>query len=73
MARPDDQRAAFDVPAEVAYFDTADLALQLQAVRAAGEAALDCRSRPWPISEDVSRLEASLSTAIGEEPQGGRR
>ena len=32
-----DQRAAFDVPADVAYFNTASLAPQLRAVRAAGQ------------------------------------
>jgi hypothetical protein len=32
------QRAAFNVPAEIAYFNTANLAPQLRAVRIAGEA-----------------------------------
>src|SRR3954470_10517105 len=59
--RPDliaPQRAAFDVPADVAYFNTAMLAPQLHAVRAAGAAALEFRGRPWAISatEDFSRL-----------------
>ncbi|MFL5830844.1 MAG: hypothetical protein ACJ76X_13100, partial [Solirubrobacteraceae bacterium] len=42
-----DQRAAFDVPADVAYFNTASLAPQLHAARVAGEAALERRGRPW--------------------------
>jgi selenocysteine lyase/cysteine desulfurase len=41
------QRAAFDVPDEVAYFNTASLAPQLKAVREAGEAALARQAAPW--------------------------
>src|SRR5215470_6516986 len=51
--RPDrlsPQRPAFDVPDDVAYFNTAMLAPQLRAVRAAGAAALERRARPWTIS-----------------------
>src|SRR5438445_4500438 len=65
-----DQRAAFDVPADVAYFNTASLAPQLRAVRAAGEAALERRARPWTISAsdwfaDVERLRARFASIIG--------
>src|SRR5450755_1144119 len=62
-----DQRAAFNVPAEIAYFNTANLAPQLRAVRVAGEAALDRRGRPWTISaaewfDDVERLRSPSAT-----------
>jgi hypothetical protein len=39
-------RALFDVPPEIAYFNTANLSPHLHAVREAGEAALRRRSRP---------------------------
>ena len=38
------QRSAYDVPDEVAYFNTANLAPHLHTVRAAGEAGLDRRA-----------------------------
>lgn len=65
-----DQRAAFDVPADVAYFNTASLAPQLRAVRATGQAALERRARPWTISAsdwftDVERLRALFASIIG--------
>jgi selenocysteine lyase/cysteine desulfurase len=70
-----DQRAAFDVPADVAYFNTANLALQLHAVRAAGEAALERRSRPWTISAgdwftDVERVRALFGQLVGADADG---
>jgi selenocysteine lyase/cysteine desulfurase len=43
-------RAAFDITDDVAYFNTSNLSLQLHTVRAAGQAALDQRARPWTIS-----------------------
>jgi hypothetical protein len=43
-------RALFDVPPEIAYFNTANLSPHLHAVREAGEAALRKRGRPWTIS-----------------------
>jgi selenocysteine lyase/cysteine desulfurase len=71
----DGQRAEFDVPADVAYFNTASLAPQLHAVRAAGEAALELRARPWTISaadwfEDVERLRALFPQIIGADAEG---
>jgi selenocysteine lyase/cysteine desulfurase len=67
------QREAFDVPAEIAYFNTANLAPQLNCVRQAGEAALRSRARPWEISPedwfaDVDRLRAGFSRIIGSDP-----
>ena len=46
----DSDRALFDVPPEIAYFNTANLSPHLHAVREAGEAALRKRGRPWTIS-----------------------
>src|SRR5436190_19341446 len=69
------QRAAFDVPADIAYFNTASLAPQLHAVRAAGEAALKARGRPWAISAadwftDVERLRSLFAKIIGATAEG---
>ncbi len=69
------QRAAFNVPADVAYFNTANLAPQLHAVRAAGEAALQRRGRPWTISaadwfSDVERLRSLFGQLIGTSGEG---
>jgi selenocysteine lyase/cysteine desulfurase len=70
-----DERAAFDVPDDVAYFNTASLAPQLHAVRAAGEAALEQRSRPWAIAgadwfSDVERLRGLFGRIVGAGPDG---
>ena len=70
-----DQRAAFNVPAEIAYFNTANLAPQLRAVRVAGEAALERRGRPWTISaaewfDDVERLRSLFGNLIGTSGDG---
>ena len=78
MVRSDllaDQRAAFNVPADIAYFNTASLAPQLRAVRTAGEAALDRRSRPWTISAadwfvDVERLRSLYAQIVGASAEG---
>jgi selenocysteine lyase/cysteine desulfurase len=69
------QREAFDVPADIAYFNTANLAPQLRCVRQAGEAALSSRARPWDISPgdwfaDVDRLRAGFGRIIGGDPNG---
>src|SRR4051812_8453195 len=69
------ERAAFDVPADVAYFNTASLAPQLHAVRAAGEAALARRARPWTIAGDdwftgVERLRVLFGVIAGANPEG---
>ena len=71
----DEQRAAFDVPPEVAYFNTANLSPQLRRVRAAGDAALDRRGRPWTISaddwfSDVERLRSLFGGLIGADEEG---
>jgi selenocysteine lyase/cysteine desulfurase len=71
----DGQRAAFNVPTDVAYFNTASLAPQLRAVRAAGEAALDRRGQPWTISAgdwfaDVERLRSLFAELVGADAHG---
>src|SRR6266508_4617984 len=43
------QRALFEIPDEVAYFNCASMAPQLAAARLAGEAALRRRAQPWLI------------------------
>jgi selenocysteine lyase/cysteine desulfurase len=70
-----EQRAAFNVPAEIAYFNTASLAPQLHRVRIAGQAALDRRGRPWAISAtdwfaDVERLRWLFAQLIGATADG---
>jgi selenocysteine lyase/cysteine desulfurase len=70
-----DQRVVFDVPENVAYFNTASLAPQLRAVRIAGEAALEHRGTPWTISAsdwfaDVERLRTLFASIIGSSSEG---
>jgi selenocysteine lyase/cysteine desulfurase len=67
------QRPLFDVPDEIAYFNTANLSPLLHSVRTAGEAALRQRSRPWTIGaedwfNDVERLRSLFATLVGGEP-----
>ncbi len=69
------QRSAFNVPVDIAYFNTANLAPQLHAVRIAGEAALERRGRPWTISAadwfvDVERLRSLFGELIGTSGEG---
>ncbi len=78
MSRPGligDQRAAFNVPVDIAYFNTASLAPQLRAVRIAGESALERRGRPWTISPadwfvDVERVRSLFGELIGTSGEG---
>jgi selenocysteine lyase/cysteine desulfurase len=70
-----DQRAQFEIDDEVAYLNTASLSPLLRSVRAAGEAALAQRSRPWTISaddwfSDVERLRSSVARLINGSPEG---
>lgn len=69
------QRSAYDVPDDVAYFNTANLAPHLHSVRAAGEAALDRRGRPWLIGAedwftDVERLRKLFGGMVGGDGEG---
>ena len=69
------QRDEFAVPTDIAYFNTANLSPQLHRVRAAGEIALDRRSRPWSIAAedwfiDVERLRGLFADMIGANTEG---
>jgi selenocysteine lyase/cysteine desulfurase len=69
------QRDAFDIPPEIAYFNTASLSPQLHRVREAGERALERRGRPWTISSpdwftDVERLRGLFGRLIGADAEG---
>jgi selenocysteine lyase/cysteine desulfurase len=69
------QRAVFNVPSDVAYFNTANLGPQLNAVRAAGEAALERRGRPWTISAadwfvEVERLRTLFAQMVRADAEG---
>ncbi len=69
------QREAFAVPDEIAYFNTATLSPQLHRVRAAGEAALERRSRPWTIGPgdwftEVEHLRTLFARLIGADADG---
>jgi selenocysteine lyase/cysteine desulfurase len=71
----DSDRALFDVPPEIAYFNTASLSPHLHAVREAGEAALRKRGRPWTISAedwftDVERLRELFACVVGATADG---
>ena len=55
------QRQLFDVPEEIAYFNTANMSPMLRAVRDAGESGLARRAAPWLVTaadwfSDVERL-----------------
>src|SRR5918997_7039839 len=70
-----DGRAAFDVPRDVAYLNTSNLAPQLHRVRAAGEAALERRARPWTITaddwfDDVEHLRGLFGRIVGGDAEG---
>ena len=70
----DSQRDLFDVPDEVAYFNTASLSPVLRSVQAAGESALRQRSRPWTIGEadwfaEVERLRALAGRLVGDDAE----
>jgi selenocysteine lyase/cysteine desulfurase len=68
-------RHLFDVPEEIAYFNTANLAPHLHSVRRAGDEALDRRGRPWTIEpadwfSDVERLRGLFGRLIGTDAEG---
>jgi selenocysteine lyase/cysteine desulfurase len=69
------QRAAFAVPDDVAYFNTASLAPLLHRSVRAGEAALRRRAAPWSIGaddwfDDVERLRGLAATIFGGDAEG---
>jgi selenocysteine lyase/cysteine desulfurase len=64
------QRSRFEVPDEVAYFNTASLAPPLRSVRAAAEVALARSAAPWKIASrdwftEVERLRELFARVIG--------
>jgi selenocysteine lyase/cysteine desulfurase len=70
-----EQRDAFDLPADVAYFNTANLSPLLRGVRDAGAEALARRGRPWTIaSEDwfsnVERLRELFARLVAADAEG---
>lgn len=65
-------RSAFELPEDIAFFNTANMAAQLRSVRRAGEAALQRRSAPWTISSedwfaDVEVLRQRFAQVVGGE------
>src|SRR3954454_5297348 len=71
----DNQRDAFDVPDDIAYFNTASLAPQLKTVRQAGESALARQAEPWRTKSadwftDVEILRGLFAQLVGVEADG---
>ncbi len=69
------QRDEFDVPPQVAYFNTANLSPLTHRVREAGERALERRTRPWTIEAedwftDVERLRGLFGRLLGADADG---
>lgn len=69
------QRDAFELPDDVAYFNTANIAPQLRSVRAAALDALEQRSRPWLVSAadwfaDAEILRGLFARLIGAAADG---
>jgi selenocysteine lyase/cysteine desulfurase len=69
------QRHLFEVPAEVAYFNTANMSPLLRTVREAAEAGLARRAKPWLITsadwfEDVERLRRAYAAILGADAEG---
>lgn len=69
------RRGEFDVPPDVAYFNTANLSPLPHRVREAAEAALERRARPWTIAADdwfgdVERLRELFGRLIDADADG---
>jgi len=69
------QRHLFEVPPEVAYFNTANMSPLLAAVREAGGSGVARRAAPWLVAasdwfEDVERLRAAYASILGIEADG---
>jgi selenocysteine lyase/cysteine desulfurase len=69
------RRDEFDVPPQVAYFNTANLSPLTHRVREAGERALERRTRPWTIAAedwftDVERLRELFGRLLGADADG---
>jgi selenocysteine lyase/cysteine desulfurase len=66
------QRHLFEVPEDVAYFNTANMSPLLRAVREAGESGLARRAEPWLVTAadwfaDVERLRRAYAGILGAE------
>jgi selenocysteine lyase/cysteine desulfurase len=69
------QRDLFEVPDDVAYFNTANMSPLLRSVREAGERALERRASPWDIDAadwftDVERLRGAFAEIMGADADG---
>jgi selenocysteine lyase/cysteine desulfurase len=69
------QRHLFEIPDDIAYFNCASLAPQLQAVRQAAERALQRRAQPWLIRSDdwfteVEQRRALFAQVADVDPEG---
>jgi selenocysteine lyase/cysteine desulfurase len=69
------QAHLFDVPGEIAYFNTANMSPLLRSVREAGERGLARRAAPWRIRSDdwiteVERLRDALAQLVGVDSDG---
>jgi len=69
------QRHLFEVPEEVAYFNTANMSPLLAAVREAGNLGLARRAAPWTVTAadwfgDVERLRVAYSRILGAGSDG---
>jgi selenocysteine lyase/cysteine desulfurase len=69
------QRELFDVPPEVAYFNTANLSPLLKSVRAAGAHGVDVRAAPWDVAPvdwftEAEALRARAAQLMGVETDG---
>lgn len=70
-----EQRAAFAVPPDVAYFNCASLSPHLHAVRDAGQAALLRRGQPWTIASsdwfaEVEAVRTLFGELVGADAEG---
>ncbi len=69
------QRYLFEVPDEVAYFNTANMSPLLHAVREAGNSGLARRAAPWLVTAadwftDVERLRDAYAAILGADRDG---
>ena len=69
------RRDEFDIPPEIAYFNTANLSPVPYRVREAAERALTRRAAPWTIGaadwfDDVERLRALFARLIDADAEG---
>jgi selenocysteine lyase/cysteine desulfurase len=67
-------RDLFEVPRDVAFFNTANLSPLLRSVREAGERGIDVRAAPWKVEAidwftEVERLRARAARLLGASPE----